>query len=206
MKKLSLLLVLVAILTVLLSLGSTELAHAKRKYTLVYFDGHMHTTHSDGSGTVDDIKTTAQSRGLDVVVITDHCEYLTEAEWELLVAETAEASDDDFLALLGFEITGKEGMFNRDHIVALNVDDPFVSRHDPKLCPSGVWESPANPAGTGPLNPENITKWVDFIHSQHGIAVHVHPSGSTQLDYGVNYLEVYNQDYVDNLIGYAKLL
>jgi hypothetical protein len=206
MKKLSMLLVLVAILAMVLSAGFTNLAHAKRPISLVYFDGHMHTTYSDGSGSVEDIKATALGRGLDAVIITDHCRDLTEAEWDSLVAETTAASDGSFLALPGFEITGEEGLFNRDHIIAMNVDDPFVDRYGDELCPEEVWESPANSAGTGAMYPENITRWVDFVHSQGGIAVHNHPSGTTLLDYGAKHLEVYNQSYVDDIIGYATLL
>jgi hypothetical protein len=206
MKKFSILLVLVAILAMILSAGFTNLAQAKREITLIYFDGHMHTTYSDGSGTVADIKATAVDRGLSAVIITDHCEDLTEEKWDLLVADAAAASDESFLALPGFEITGREGLFNRDHILALFVDDPFVDRYGDELCPSDVWESLPNPVGTGAMYPENITRWVDFVHSQRGIAVHNHPSGTTLLDYGAKHLEVYNQSYVDDIIGYASML
>jgi hypothetical protein len=69
-----------------------------------------------------------------------------------------------------------------------------------------VWLSPPNPAGTGAMYPENITKWVDYIHSKGGIAVHNHPSGTTALEYGVNNLEVYNQSHVDDVASYALQL
>jgi hypothetical protein len=186
-------------------LGFSEQASAKEPI-LVYYDGHMHTTHSDGSGTVADIKATALSRGLSAVIVTDHCKYLTQESWASLVAETAAASDASFLALPGFEVTGSDGLFNRDHINALDVDDPFVGDDADELCPEEVWESPLNPAGTGPVYPENVTKWVDYIHSHGGIAVHNHTSGSTDLAYGVNAIEVYNQSHVEDVIGYAKLL
>jgi hypothetical protein len=60
--------------------------------------------------------------------------------------------------------------------------------------------------GTGPLNPESLAKWVDYIHSKQGIAVHNHPSGTTKLEYGVNNLEVYNQSHVDDVTSYAIAL
>ena len=66
-----------------------------------------------------------------------------------------------------------------------------------------MWPSPPNPAGTGAVYPENVTKWVEYIHSQGGIAVQNHPSGSTSLAYGVNNIEVYNQGHVDDVISYA---
>jgi len=184
----------------------TGTASAAPKLTLVYYDGHMHTTRSDGSGSVADIKATALSRGLSAVIITDHCKSLSLAEWESLVAECEALSDATFLALPGVEVTGSDGMFNRDHINALGIDDPFVGDDFCQLCPEEIWESPENPMGTGALYPENLTKWVDYIHSKGGIAVHNHPSGTTTLGYGVNNLEVYNQSHVDDVAGYARQL
>jgi hypothetical protein len=182
-------------------------ASAASNFSVIYYDGHMHTVRSDGNGSVADIVATAKSRGLSAVIITDHCRSLTQAEWASLVAECDALSDDTFLALPGFEVTGSDGMLNRDHINALDVDDPFVAIIDGEpLCPEEMWPSPQNPYGTGPLYPENLTKWVDYIHSQGGIAVHNHPSGTTTLDYGVNNLEVYNQSHVDDVASYAMQL
>ena len=192
----------VALLIVLVA-GS---ASAAPPFTLVYYDGHMHTTRSDGSGSIADIKATALSRGLSAVIITDHCKSLTQAEWASMVAECAANSDATFLALPGFEVTGSDGMFNRDHINALGVDDPFVGDDTLELCPEEIWLSPTNAAGTGAMYPENIAKWVDYIHKNHGIAVHNHPSGTTSLGYGVNSLEVYNQSHVDDVASYAMML
>jgi len=195
-----------AFMVVFVLLGFGQQASAKEESILVYYDGHMHTTRSDGSGSVADIKATALSRGLSAVIITDHCKSLTEEEWDSLVADTEAASDESFLALPGFEVTGSDGMFNRDHINALGVDDPFVGDDSSELCPEEVWPSPPNPAGTGALYPENLAKWVDYIHSKGGIAVHNHPSGTTTLGYGVNNLEVYNQGHVDDVTSYALQL
>ena len=198
--------VVLAFMVVSVLLGFGQQASAKEKSILVYYDGHMHTTRSDGSGSVADIKATALSRGLSAVIITDHCKSLTQEKWASLVAETEAASDGSFLALPAFEVTGSDGMFNRDHINALGVDDPFVGDDSAELCPEEVWLSPPNPAGTGALYPENLTKWVDYIHSKGGIAVHNHPSGTTTLGYGVNNLEVYNQSHVDDVASYALQL
>ncbi|RJP23925.1 MAG: hypothetical protein C4520_05640 [Candidatus Abyssobacteria bacterium SURF_5] len=194
---------MVAFLAFVLSFAGNALADQN---ILIYFDGHMHTTRSDGSGTVDDIKATAVARGLSAVIITDHCKSLTKAEWDSLVAETAAVSDGAFLALPGFEVTGSDGMFNRDHMLALGVSDPFVGDDAEELCPEEVWTSPENPYGTGPMYPENLTKWVDYIHSKGGVAVYNHPSGMVRTEYGVNCMEVYNQSHVDDVAGYAKLM
>ena len=146
-----------AFVVVSVLMGFGQQAFAKDKLTLIYYDGHMHTTRSDGSGSVADIKATALSRGLSAVIITDHCEYLTEGEWASLVAETAAVSDESFLALPGVEVTGGEGMFNRDHINALGIDDPSVGDDSLELCPEEVWESPTNSSCTGAVSHENIT-------------------------------------------------
>jgi hypothetical protein len=200
------LVILIALVAIAAPLGAGWQTYAKEPPLLIYYDGHMHTTYSDGSGSVADIKATALSRGLSAVIITDHCKNLTLAEWQSLVAETAAASDSTFLALPGFEVTGSDGIFNRDHINALGAADPFVGDDALELCPEEVWESPLNPEGTGPMYPENLAKWVDYIQSQGGIAVHNHPSGTTKPAYGVSHMEVYNQSHVDDVASYAAAL
>ena len=184
---------------------SGQKASAEWPYTLIYYDGHMHTTRSDGSGSVAQIKATAQARGLSAVIITDHCNMLTQAEWASLKAETAAVSDSTFLALPAYEITGSEGILNRGHMNAYNAPDPFVGDDSLELCPEEVWPDPPNLAGTG-ANAASLAKWAEYVHSQGGIANHNHTSGSTQLSYGVDNIEVYNQGHVDDVFGYAKLL
>jgi hypothetical protein len=176
----------------------------KESYLLIYLDGHMHSVRSDGTGDVSQIKATAESRGLSAVIVTDHCKELTQAKWDSLVADTKAASDASFLALPGFEITGSEGLLNRDHIVAWNAPHPFVDAAT-ETCAEEKWPSEANPDGYGTKQPENVAKWVDFVHSQGGIAVHAHPVGTTRLEYGVDDIEVYNQSQIDDITHYAKL-
>ena len=190
----------------LLLVFSASSALAAPPFKLIYYDGHMHTWRQDGTGDVDDIKVTALSRGLSAVIITDHCTGLDQAKWASLVEACEDATDATFLALPAFEVTGSDGIFNRTHVNALNVPDPFVGKDSDCLCPEEVWPSPQNPAGTGAVYPENVKKWVDYIHSQGGIAVHNHPSGTTKLMYGVNNMEVYNQGHVDDVMSYAKML
>lgn len=190
----------------LIIFGAGSALAATPDYKLIYYDGHTHTYRSDGQGSVAQIKEMAQSRGLSAVIITDHCWMLTREEWASMVAECKAATDSKFLTLPGFEVTGSDGIFNRTHVNALGVADPFVGNDSDCLCPEVMWPSPFNPDGTGAVYPENITEWVDYIHSQGGIAVHNHPSGTTSLDYGVDNLEVYNQGHVDDVIGYALQL
>jgi len=169
-------------------------------YRLIFYDGHMHTTFSDGNGTVSDVVATAISRGLDAVIITDHSEDLTADEWNWLVGNCSLYTNSTFLCLPAFEMTGHEGIFMRDHFNAYNVSSPFVND---TLVASKVWPSPYNPAATGPLSPENLTHWVEWAHSKGGIVVHNHPSGHTLVMYGVDLIEIWNQDFIDeiNAIG-----
>jgi len=185
--------------------GSGQKASAEWPYTLIYYDGHMHTTRSDGNGSVADIKATAQDRGLSAVIITDHCKDLTQAEWASLKADTAAVSDSTFLALPAFEMTGSEGLLNRGHMNAYNAPDPFVGDDALEQCPEEVWPDPPNPAGTG-ANAASLEEWADYVHSQGGIVNHNHTSGSTQLSYGVDNIEIYNQGHVDDVFMYAKML
>ena len=114
---------LAAALLIVFGVGS---AFAAAPFKLVYYDGHMHTTRQGGSGNVAQIKEMALIRGLSAVIITDHCEGLDQNNWASLVAECTAASNATFLALPAFEVTGSDGIFNRTHVNALNVADPFV--------------------------------------------------------------------------------
>jgi hypothetical protein len=178
-----------------------------RTHRLVYFDGHMHTTHSDGSGSIADLKEAALARGLSAVLITNHTKQIVDlAEWNEIVAESEALSEKDFLMIPSFEVTGSEGMLNRDHFLAWGVYDPFVGDDADALAPEEVWESPRNYDGTGPLFPEVLRQWVDYIHENDGLAVHVHTSGTTQPDYGANFIELYNLSYVKDVANSALAL
>ncbi|MBD3343635.1 MAG: hypothetical protein GF401_01080 [Chitinivibrionales bacterium] len=178
----------------------------KKPYKLIYVDGHMHTLESDGSGTMEDIKVAALKRGLDAVIVTNHTKQITLEEWENLNALSNSLTDENFLMINAFEVTGSEGMFNRDHVLAWFVDDPFVGDDALERAPEEVWESPGNPAGTGPLYPENITKWTDYIHEHDGLAVHAHTSGTTNPVYNVDFIEVFNLSHVKDVAVYATMM
>ncbi len=180
------------LLLVMVITGCDEQVQVDKTDRVIYFDGHIHTTYSDGTGCVADIKKTAISRGLDAVIITDHSTHLTRQEWTSLLADARAATDENFLALPAFELTGQEGLFCRDHFLAWAVDTPFIDKDGKSLTPEQMWPSPHNDKGTGPLYPENLAKWTEYVHSKNGIAVHAHPAGTTQPEYNVNFVEIYN--------------
>ena len=72
---------------------------------------HIHTTYSDGSGTMAEIVAAARAAGLDFIVITDHNTLAPrEQGWE--------GWHDGLLVVVGAEITPDTG----GHVVALGVD------------------------------------------------------------------------------------
>jgi hypothetical protein len=97
-------------------------------------------------------------------------------------------------------------MFNRDHVLAWGVKDPFVGDDADELAPEEVWESPRNYDGTGTLYPDNIARWVDYIHEHGGIAVHAHTTGTTNPIYGADFIEVFNLSHVKDVAFYATQL
>ena len=175
-------------------------------YKLIYFDGHIHTTHSDGSGSLADVKEVALARGLSAVIVTNHTKQIVDVnEWNEIVTQCAELSDPNFLMVPSFEVTGSEGYILRDHFLAWNVYDPFVGNDSNALSPEEYWLSPRNNTGTGPLYPEHIRSWMDYIHSHSGLGVHAHTWGTTQPDYDVDYIELYNFGTVKDIIENVKI-
>ena len=72
---------------------------------------HIHTTHSDGGGTVADIESAAAAAGLDFVIVTDH---------NSLAAKSREGyGDTGVLTIVGTEISNHEG-----HLLAVGLPTP----------------------------------------------------------------------------------
>ena len=72
---------------------------------------HIHTTHSDGGGTVADIESAAAAAGLDFVIVTDH---------NSLAAKPREGyGDTGVLTIVGTEISNHEG-----HLLAVGLPAP----------------------------------------------------------------------------------
>jgi hypothetical protein len=85
---------------------------------------HVHSTHSDGTGTVAQIARAAKGAGIDVVLLTDH---------DTLEAKRRgqERWYDDVLVLVGEEVSPTD----RDHFLAFDVDRE-IRRHlsGPEIC------------------------------------------------------------------------
>jgi hypothetical protein len=81
---------------------------------------HLHSTHSDGSGTVEQIARAAKRADIDVVLLTDHDTLAGEERWY-----------GDVLVLVGEEVTPR----NRDHYLAFDIDAPISPRlSGPETC------------------------------------------------------------------------
>ncbi|HEX6713968.1 MAG TPA: CehA/McbA family metallohydrolase [Thermoleophilaceae bacterium] len=81
---------------------------------------HLHSTHSDGTGTVAQIARAAQRAGIDVVLLTDHDTLAGEERWY-----------GDVLVLVGEEVTPR----NRDHYLAFDIEKCISPRlTGPEIC------------------------------------------------------------------------
>ncbi|HEU5099174.1 MAG TPA: CehA/McbA family metallohydrolase [Roseiflexaceae bacterium] len=70
---------------------------------------HMHTTYSDGSGSVEDLARSARAAGLGWIIVTDH---------DTLAGQPYEGWLDGVLVIVDHEITP-----DRNHFLALDVDE-----------------------------------------------------------------------------------
>ncbi|WP_206317455.1 CehA/McbA family metallohydrolase [Streptomyces composti] len=73
-------------------------------------DCHLHSWHSDGRRTPEEIAALARAAGLDFINSAEHNTHSAHAHW-------AEAAGDDLLVMLGEEVTTRNG-----HVVALGTD------------------------------------------------------------------------------------
>jgi hypothetical protein len=95
---------------------------------------HVHSTHSDGTGTVAEIAAAAARNAVDVVLLTDH---------DTLAARRAgeEGWHGEVLVLVGEEVTPKD----RDHFLAFGLDRE-MSRNQPA---AGICEAVKSRGGFG---------------------------------------------------------
>jgi hypothetical protein len=85
---------------------------------------HVHSTHSDGSGTVPQIARAAKRAGIDVVLLTDHDTLEAKRRGE-------ERWYDDVLVLVGEEVSPTD----RDHFLAFGIDKEINRRMSgPDIC------------------------------------------------------------------------
>jgi len=81
-------------------------------------DVHMHTNHSDGTGSVEEVLAAARRRrSLDVIAITDH----DTIEGALRARDLAAKGDYPFEVIVGEEISTREG-----HLLALYLTQPVA--------------------------------------------------------------------------------
>ncbi len=73
---------------------------------------HIHSTYSDGSGTISDIAADAKTAGLDFIILTDHDTLQPKRDgWEKLINGVA--------VIVGYELNDRE---DKNHYIALNID------------------------------------------------------------------------------------
>ncbi|MFI7341731.1 CehA/McbA family metallohydrolase [Streptomyces sp. NPDC050085] len=108
-------------------------------------DCHLHSWHSDGRRTPQEIGALARAAGLDFINTSDHNTHSSQAHW-------ADVAGDDLLVMLGEEVTTRNG-----HVVALGVDpDTFVD-----------WRYRARD--------NRWAKYADHIRRAGGLVVPAHP-------------------------------
>ena len=81
---------------------------------------HMHTRHSDGSGSHQDIADAALEAGLDAVIVTDH--NLLVQEYEGYYAK----GDQKVLLLVGEEIHDRKRVPEKNHLLVFGIDQELA--------------------------------------------------------------------------------
>src|SRR2546421_13121249 len=71
---------------------------------------HLHSTHSDGTGTVDQIVAAGQKSGVDAILLTDH---------DTLAGKSQEGWHGNVLLLVGEEVSPER----RNHYLAFGLDE-----------------------------------------------------------------------------------
>ena len=105
----------------------------------VYFgDLHNHTSYSDGSGTPAQALAAGEAAGFDFMAISDHSYAISDSEWADTLAAVEAATDENFVALRGFEYTqGAEGHINvwnsTRHATRTNVAGCTMCDYTPNL-------------------------------------------------------------------------
>ncbi|HTI25686.1 MAG TPA: CehA/McbA family metallohydrolase [Kutzneria sp.] len=131
-------------------------------------DCHVHSVHSDGELTPEELAVRARAAGLDFIATTEHNSAAAPGTWGPL-------ADDDFLILLGEEVTTKTG-----HWLALGLDPGQVVD----------WHHQVRDG--------LVDKCLDQVHRAGGLCVAAHPhapypSGDFMFPFrGFDVVEVWN--------------
>jgi len=94
---------------------------------------HLHSTFSDGTGTVPEIVRAARTAGVDVVLLTDH---------DTMEGRRYEGWHDDVLLLVGVEVSPA----GRNHFLAFGLDEPIDHTG---MAPAEICEAVAAAGGFG---------------------------------------------------------
>ncbi|GAA5197459.1 CehA/McbA family metallohydrolase [Rugosimonospora acidiphila] len=109
-------------------------------------DCHLHTVHSDGRRTPEQLVADARTAGLDFMVSTDHNTSSSQLQW-------GDEATDDLLILNGEEVTTRSG-----HWPAIGL-------------PAGTWIDWRYRAS----DPKDFQRFVDQVHKVGGLVTAAHP-------------------------------
>ncbi len=121
---------------------------------------HVHSTYSDGAGTVEEIAAAANRAGLDFVVLCDHSSLQAKTDGK-------DGWRGRTLVLIGTEITTDGG-----HLLALGVPESFLpAPHDAEPAQTAIQQSGG--LGFVALPCDLKDHWRDFSRMQDGIGLEV---------------------------------
>ncbi|MFI5585744.1 CehA/McbA family metallohydrolase [Amycolatopsis sp. NPDC051758] len=124
-----------------------ETAPAREKGRAWYRgDGHLHTVHSDGRRTPEQLVADARAAGLDFMISTDHNTSSSQLQW-------GNYATDDLLILNGEEVTTRSG-----HWPAIGL-------------PAGTWIDWRYRAA----DPQDFRRFTDQVHRAGGLVTAAHP-------------------------------
>lgn len=135
-------------------------------------DCHLHTVHSDGRRTPEELVTAARDAGLDFITSTEHNTSSASLQW-------GDHATDDLLILNGEEVTTRSG-----HWPAIGL-------------PAGMWVDWRYRAG----DPRDYRRFVHHVHKAGGLVTAAHPFASCfgcsyEFAYDLaDIVEVWNQDW-----------
>ncbi len=121
---------------------------------------HIHSTYSDGAGTVEEIAAAANRAGLDFLVLCDHSSLSARTDGK-------DGWRGRTLVSIGTEITTDAG-----HLLALDVPESFLpAPHDAELAQAAIQKSGG--LGFVALPCDLKDHWKDFRRMQNGIGLEV---------------------------------
>ena len=150
---------------------------------------HLHTTHSDGFLTDEEVIARYAQEGYNFIAITDH--------WKVY-QQNGRRSSSPLLVLEGVELDGRDEQGANLHVLAIGVSNGFAIQKDLKLALCSAREQGAllvwaHPHWTGNTIPEGIR------HRFHGIEIYNH---SSQCEIGKGYATTYWDTLLENKPNY----